>query len=87
MSNSDRTLSGSQMTPGGKAFEVDFAAWSKEEKAFQVSEGKEARQECPRPGKSYPLPRPQQPPFPVFEARYINREVRAIHHFHFCASC
>ena len=54
MSNSDRTLSGSQMTPGGKAFEVDFAAWSKEEKAFQVSEGKEARQECPRPGKSYP---------------------------------
>lgn len=47
MSGSDGTLSGSQMTPGGKAFEVDFAAWSKEGKAFQVSEGKEARQECP----------------------------------------
>ena len=46
MSGSDGTLSGSQMTPGGKAFEVDFAAWSKEGKAFQVSEGK-ARQECP----------------------------------------
>lgn len=47
MSGADGTLSGSQMTPGGKAFEIDFAAWSKEGKAFQVSEGKEARQECP----------------------------------------
>ena len=36
MSGSDGTLSGSQMTPGGKAFEVDFAAWSKEGKAFQA---------------------------------------------------
>lgn len=46
MSGSDRTFCGSQVIPGGKAFEVDFAAWSEEGKAFRASECTDARWRC-----------------------------------------